>query len=121
MNHSRIYIAEEDKVLQSGLQTALMRNGFDVSVFDGGYPIVEMMDNWPDIFLIDIELPDINGLEVCRWLKSHEDSRHIPVIFLSSDPYLKILAASSKADDYIEKPVLFEQMISKIRECLTIV
>ena len=114
----RTYIAEVNKDLQQDLSNALRRNGFDVQVFDSGYPIVSMMDNWPDVFLIDIELPGINGLEVCKWLKSHEGSRHIPVIFLSGDPYLKILAASAHADDYIEMPVTFEKMIHKIKECL---
>lgn len=118
MHNSRIYIAEVNKDLQHDLSNALRRNGFDVQVFDSGYPIVSMMDNWPDVFLIDIELPGINGLEVCKWLKSHEGSRHIPVIFLSGDPYLKILAASAHADDYIEMPVTFEKMIHKIKECL---
>lgn len=118
MHNSRIYIAEVNKDLQHDLSNALRRNGFDVQVFDSGYPIVSMMDNWPDVFLIDIELPGINGLEVCKWLKSHEGSRHIPVIFLSGDPYLKILAASAHADDYIEVPVTFEKMIHKIKECL---
>ena len=118
MLNSRIYIAEVNKDLQHDLSNALSRNGFDVQVFDSGYPIVSMMDNWPDVFLIDIELPGINGLEVCKWLKSHEGSRHIPVIFLSGDPYLKILAASAHADDYIEMPVTFEKMIHKIKECL---
>ena len=118
MLNSRIYIAEVNKDLQHDLSNALSRNGFDVQVFGSGYPIVSMMDNWPDVFLIDIELPGINGLEVCKWLKSHEGSRHIPVIFLSGDPYLKILAASAHADDYIEMPVTFEKMIHKIKECL---
>jgi DNA-binding response OmpR family regulator len=118
MHNSRIYIAEVNKDLQHGLSSALKRNGFDVQVFDSGYPIVSMMDNWPDVFLIDIELPGINGIEVCKWLKSHESSRHIPVIFLSADPYLKILAASAQADDYIEFPVSFEKMIDKIKDCL---
>lgn len=118
MGHRRVYIAEEDKSLQDALTSTLERNGFEVEVFDSGYPIVSMMDNWPDIFLIDIELPDINGLEICKWLKSHDDSRDIPVIFLSSDSYLKILAASSHADDYIEKPVTFHELIGKINDVL---
>lgn len=118
MLHSRIYIAEEDKELQKRLSTGLKNQGFDVSVFDSGYPIVEMMDNWPDVFLIDIELPGINGLEVCKWLKSHDSSRDIPVIFISAEPYLKVLASSAHADDYIEKPVSVAQVIAKINEFL---
>lgn len=118
MENRRIYIAEEDKSLQETLKRTLKRNGFDVQVFDSGYPIVSMMEDWPDIFLIDIELPDINGLEICKWLKSHEDSRDIPVIFISSDSYLKVLAASAHADDYIEKPVTAQELIGKINDVL---
>jgi DNA-binding response OmpR family regulator len=114
MYQGRIYIAEEEKDLQGRLERVLTQNGFDVTVFNSGYPIVAMMDNWPDVFLIDIELPGINGLEVCKWLKSHESSSNIPVIFLSGDSYLKVLAASAHADDYIEKPVAWRQLINKI-------
>ena len=118
MFHSRVYIAEGDKQLQNRLSDALKRNGFDVRGFDNGYPIAEMMDNWPDIFLIDIELPGINGLELCKWLKSHDSSRNIPVIFIFSEPYLKVIASSAHPDDYIEKPFSTSQVIEKIRELL---
>lgn len=118
MENRRVYIVEEDKSLQNALKSTLKRNGFDVQVFDSGYPIVSMMDNWPDLFLIDIELPDINGLEICKWLKSHDSSRNIPVIFLSGDSYLKILAASAHADEYIEKPVTRNELIGKIHDVL---
>lgn len=118
MDNPRIYIAEHDKLLQRDLKVILKKNGFDVSAFDSGYAIVSMMDNWPDIFLIDIELPGINGLEVCKWLKSQESTRHIPVIFISGQSYLKILAASAHADDYIQKPLVYPLVISKIRERL---
>jgi DNA-binding response OmpR family regulator len=118
MKRHRIYIAEEDTSVQSELSRALKSHGFDVTVFDSAYPIVSMMDNWPDLFIIDIELPGVNGLEVCKWLKSHDTSRNIPVIFISGDPYLKILAASAHADDYIEKPVTWRELMTKVNDCL---
>jgi DNA-binding response OmpR family regulator len=114
MSTGRIYIAEADKTLQLDLGSGLEKRGFDVRVFDSGYPIVSMMDNWPDLFLIDIELPGINGMEVCKWLKSHETSCNIPVIFLSGDPYLKTLAASAMADDYIETFIDRDKLMEKI-------
>ncbi len=118
MHRSSIYIAEKDKAVQQYLGTGLKAHGFATTIFDNGYPIVTMMDNWPDIFLIDIQLSDINGLEVCKWLKTHESSWDIPVILLSGDPYLKLLAGASHADDYIEKPLVIKNVISHIRECL---
>ena len=120
MSGGRICIAEGDVELQKRLRVALRKNGFEVTSFDSGYPIVEMMDNWPDVFLIDIELSGINGMEICKWLKSHESSQHIPVILISGEPYLKVLASSAHPDDYIEKPVSLERVIEKIREFLPV-
>ena len=118
MHHSRIYIAEEDKVLQRRLSSALEKHGFEVQVFDNGYSLVELVDDWPDVFLIDIQLPGVNGLEVCEWLKSHDSSSHIPVILISGEPYLKTLAAATHANDYIEKPIVLPQLLGKIHEFL---
>ena len=120
MFHSCICIAGEKEELQKGLSKALRKKGFDVRVFDNGYPIVQMMDNWPDVFLIDIELPGINGMEVCKWLKSHDASSHIPVILISREPYLKILAASATPDDYIEMPFSVSQVVNKVREFIPV-
>lgn len=119
MRPYRVHIAEVDNKLRRALRTVLRRCGFEVVESDSGYPIVTMRDDWPDIFLIDIQLPGINGLEVCRWLKSNESSRHIPVIFLSGEPYLKILAASVPADGYFEKPVSLLRLAQRLRRFLT--
>lgn len=118
MVRRNVYIAEKDKAVQELLAAGLKSRGFNIVLFDTGYPIVAMMDNWPDIFLIDIQLPGINGLEVCKWLKSHEMSRNIPVILLSDDRYLKTLAASAPADDYVEKPFYPKDIAGRINDCL---
>ena len=118
MHSNSVCIAGMDKADRSYLAHGLRAHGFITSVFDTGYPLVSMLDNWPDVFLIDIRLPGINGLEVCKWLKSHESSCDIPVILLSPDPYLKVIAASSHADDYIDKPFTLGNVVARIRECL---
>ena len=118
MPSTKVYIAEADKMLQRDLTRALEANRFDVVTFDRGYPIAALMDNWPDVFLIDIELPDINGIEICSWLKSNESSRSIPVILISREAYLTVLAASSAADDVLEKPFGVSDLVTSINGCL---
>lgn len=118
MQSLTVYIAEADKVLQRDLANALEAKGHHVETFDRGYPIASLMDNWPDIFLIDIELPDINGIEVCSWLKSHEDSKSIPVILISRESYLTLLATSSQADGFLETPFGVDDLTSRINGCL---
>ena len=118
MESVRVYIAEADNALQHHLATALDTNGYKVELFDRGYPIAALMDHWPDIFLINIELPDINGIELCSWLKSHDSSKAIPVILISRESYLTILAASSSADGFLETPFDVSDLIHKINGCL---
>lgn len=114
----KIYIVEDDEDLQHLLTVGLNKSDFCVTIFPNGYPIVAMTENWPDLFIIDIELPGINGLEICKWLKSHEYSKNIPVLFLSAAPYLKTLAESVKGDDYLEKPFELPVLLKKIDDCL---
>lgn len=114
-----LYVVEDDVDLQHLLALRLSKSGYNVEVFSTGYPIVEMTEYWPDLFILDIEVPGINGLELCRWLKSNEESKYIPVIFLSAAPYLKTLAENVKGDDYLEKPFDFKLLVQKINNCLT--
>ena len=121
MQSVTVYIAEADKLLQRDLANALEANGYEVQTFDRGYPIAALIDTWPDVFLIDIELPDINGIEVCSWLKSHESSKSKPVILISRESYLTLLAASSPADGFLETPFSIADVIRKINGCLAAV
>ena len=116
MRPFKIHIAEADPGVGNELESLLSRHSFEVTLSASGYPVAEMMDDWPDLFLIDIELPDVNGIELCKWLKSHPDSKHIPVILLAEDLYLKVLAASSPADHYIRKPIDASEVINKVTD-----
>jgi DNA-binding response OmpR family regulator len=116
MKH-KIYIVEDDPDLQHLLQFSLAKAGFHVTIFPTGYPVIAMTDQWPDLFIIDIELPGINGLEICKWLRDHDASKYIPVLFLSAAPYLKNLAQNVGGDDYLEKPFELATLIDKINNC----
>lgn len=115
----KVYIAAAEKALAQELADLLVSSGYGVRLFDHGYDLVALLDDWPDVFLIDIRLPDINGLEVCSWLKSHESSSHIPVILMSQDSYLKLLTPSSHADDFMDTRYAAAEVIDKINDCLS--
>lgn len=118
MPASSIYIAAAEKEFGEELKDLLLSNGFTVRLFDCGYDVAALMDTWPDAFIIDIALPDINGIELCSWLKSHESSSHIPVILMSEDAYLKLLAPASHADVFMNRDLATTQVIDKITDCL---
>ena len=72
----------------------------------------------PDLILLDIELPVMNGYEVCQRVKTNEKLKHIPIIFLSANSASKIAerAKEFNADDYLIKPFDFEELSKKIKK-----
>lgn len=74
----------------------------------------------PDIVLLDLELPDINGSEVCRWLKSNEATKGIPVIMLTAKSTLvdKVTGLETGADDYLAKPYEKDELNARIYAAL---
>jgi putative two-component system response regulator len=72
----------------------------------------------PDLILLDIEMPDINGYEAARTLKANDVFREIPIIFLTArdDPVSEKLGMNIGATDYIHKPFGSEQLLERIRE-----
>jgi excisionase family DNA binding protein len=74
----------------------------------------------PDIILLDIEIPEIDGIEICRRLKEDPESKHIKIIGISAyhDKQHREKIAKAGADDFIEKPFRAEQLISAIKKMI---
>jgi DNA-binding response OmpR family regulator len=114
-----ICIIEDDEDAQTLLKNGLRKAGFSVTAYGNGFPVLEMLSNLPDVFLLDIDLPGVDGLAVCKWLKTQPSSRNIPVVFLSGKPFLKDLIADTACDDFIQKPFQFDDLVNKVNTCLT--
>lgn len=113
-----VYIIDDDDDAQSLIRIGLRKAGFDVVTFSNGFPVLEMINNWPDAFILDIGLPGVNGYEVFKYLKGHNNSKEIPVIFLSGSPELPEIASRYGCDGYLEKPFAMEELVDKINHCL---
>jgi DNA-binding response OmpR family regulator len=75
----------------------------------------------PDLILLDVVLPDENGIEVCARLKGMPETRHIPVILLTGDAVQvenKIAGIEGGAEDYIIKPFLPEEVLARVKGIL---
>jgi CheY-like chemotaxis protein len=101
---THIILADDDPAIQDSLCLLLERAGYRVSVFATGDPLMEDGFEMPDIFLLDKQLPGVDGLDVCRFLKEQERTKHLPVIVLSASPHIGQLAREALADDFLEKP-----------------
>lgn len=99
----------------------VLSDDYEISVAMDGKSALEIVEeDPPDLILLDIMMPDMNGFEVCQQLKAEEATKHIPIVFLSSDTD----AASREkglrlgAVDYIIKPIDREIILLKIRKHL---
>jgi PleD family two-component response regulator len=105
------------------LSAMLTEQGYEVRrVVNGQMALKTARANPPDLILLDIKMPDMNGYEVCQRLKMDPDTQEIPVIFISAlDEVLdKVKAFAVGGVDYITKPFSEEEVFSRVENILTI-
>jgi CheY-like chemotaxis protein len=103
------------------LSRRLMREGFEViTAGDGSEGISSAQTVLPDIILMDMSLPQIDGWEATKRLKAHATTRHIPVIALTAHAMVtdRYKALQAGCDEYDTKPVEFQRLMSKIHSVL---
>ena len=118
MSKELIFAVEDDAHIQQLIKYNLESNGYRVSVFETGEQLLEECDNkLPDLFILDIMLPGIDGLEVCRRLRQNPRTKNIPVIMLTakSEEFDKVLGLELGADDYITKPFSVRELAARIK------
>lgn len=97
--------------------------GFDVIIVDDAETALPMVEYIvPDIVLIDVVLPGMDGFEMCRELKNYDPIKHIPIVFIAteSDPIDKMRGFSLGAVDYITKPIQSEEVLTRLKTHLTV-
>ncbi|MDP8264494.1 MAG: response regulator [Candidatus Aceula lacicola] len=100
----------------------LKKEGYDVRTAINGQMALDMIaDERPDIVLLDITLPLLNGIEVCKRIKADDNFKSIPVMFLTASTAsegFKERAAEAGAQDYMFKPFDYEELLEKIKKLL---
>lgn len=100
------------------LSRTLEPEGYVIRAATTGEQAIESMQAAPpDLALLDVQLPGVDGYEVCRWIRSRSEHADIPVIFVSAaaDAYHKTLAFEAGGDDYISKPFQGDEVIARVR------
>jgi two-component system response regulator MtrA len=118
----RILIVEDDPAIAAFVQTALEREGFAAEVVQRGETALERAEAAPpDLILLDLMLPGLDGLQVCQAIRRR--SAYIPVIMLTAkdDDVDKIVGLEIGADDYITKPFKTRELIARVRAILRLI
>src|SRR4051812_4674345 len=110
----RILIVEDDPDILYTMNFILKDAGYSVEAMSSGQPIIEENYETPDIYILDKRMPDMDGLDVCRHIRSQARSKHIPVIVISASPKFGPQALNAGANDFIEKPFRMATLIAMI-------
>lgn len=115
---ARILVVDDEKNIVELVQYNLQREGYEVLVaYDGNEALSVTHTQKPDLIVLDVMLPGMDGLEVCRRLSQDEQTRNIPVIMLSAraDELDKVLGLELGADDYVTKPFSPRELVARIK------
>lgn len=117
MNY-RIFLVEDNEALSELLRTYLEREGYQVTCFNQGLPAERAIAQHPDLWVLDIMLPDTDGYEVLHRIK--EETPAVPVIFISArDQTLdRVMGLEMGSDDYIAKPFLPRELVIRVGRLL---
>jgi two-component system KDP operon response regulator KdpE len=112
---SHILLVDDEAQITRVLRTTLSAEGYDVRVANDGEMALELMKNWqPHIIVTDLAMPNLDGVELCRRVRSFSE---VPIIVLSvrDQEQQKIEALDAGADDYVTKPFSTYELMARIR------
>jgi two-component system KDP operon response regulator KdpE len=115
---SKVIVVDDEPQIVRALRTALRANGYDVETTGTGEAAIDAAATWaPDVMILDLGLPDIDGFEVIRRLRGWSE---IPIIILSARDARaeKIRALDLGADDFVNKPFAMDELLARIRATL---
>src|SRR5438477_133771 len=114
----KILVVDDEPPIRKLLRMGLGAHGYEVLEAINGKNALELLDKKPDLVILDLGLPDIEGLELLRRIRQRQDS--LPIVVLSSrgDEAGKVAALDLGADDYVTKPFGMDELLARMRAAL---
>lgn len=114
----KIYLVEDEVSLNLLLEKYLQREGYEVTTFANGNSAVARIEDLPDLWILDIMLPDIDGYEIIKAVKAY--NKNTPVIFMSArnEELDRVVGLELGSDDYLSKPFLPRELIIRTNKLL---
>ena len=116
-----IFCVEDDEGIRNMVMYTLEASGFEVQGFENGKTFFSaLLMNRPDLILLDIMLPDMDGISILKRLKKDKATKDIPVIMATAKgtEYDKVIGLELGADDYLAKPFGMMEMVSRVKAVL---
>ena len=115
----RILVVDDDRAVRESLRRSLSFNGYTVDLAEDGVEALEAINNErPDALVLDVMMPRLDGLEVCRPLRSTGDDLPILVLTARDSVSERVSGLDAGADDYLPKPFALEELLARLRALL---
>jgi two-component system response regulator PrrA len=118
-DRGRVLVVDDDAAIRRSLERGLRLGGFAVDLADGGRPALAMVRRTPpDAIVLDISMPDLSGIDVCRTLR--EEDNDVPVLMLSAldETHDRIAGLQAGGDDYLVKPFALQELVLRLQALL---
>jgi two-component system response regulator MprA len=115
----RILVVDDDRAVRESLRRSLSFNGYSVALAQDGVEALDLISNdRPDAVVLDVMMPRLDGLEVCRQLRSTGDDLPILVLTARDSVSERVAGLDAGADDYLPKPFALEELLARMRALL---
>lgn len=114
----KIYLVEDEKTLNILLEKYLQKEGYEVTTFENGNSAIERIKDLPDLWVLDIMLPDTDGYEIIKEIKEY--NKDTPVIFMSArnEELDRVVGLELGSDDYLSKPFLPRELVIRVNKLM---
>jgi DNA-binding response OmpR family regulator len=118
---AHILVVEDDRDIADLVRRYLEKSGFDVEILSSGREaLARLTERPPDLLVLDLMLPHVDGLEICRAVRSNEATAAVPIIMLTAraEESERIVGLELGADDYVAKPFSPSELVARVRALL---
>lgn len=118
---AKILVVDDEKDIADLISYNLEREGFaTIKALDGGKVLAVVKSQKPDLIILDLMLPGMNGLDICKGIRANPEIAHVPVIMLTAkgDEVDKVIGLEIGADDYMTKPFSVKELVARVRTVL---
>ena len=120
----KLLVVDDDKEIVETLKTRLIKEGYEVTVaYDGEEALLKVQKDNPDVILLDLMMPKLNGFEVLKHIRENFKDKWRPIIIVSASGELDAVkkSYSMEADHYLSKPVTMENILRGIRTMISLI
>lgn len=111
----KVLIVDDDYEILNVMRLILEQvNNYEVDICARGEELFDLSEDLPDVILLDLAMSGVDGRDICKYLKSQQETKHLPIIIVSANPNIAKIANAASADDFLSKPFDMSELLKKV-------